>query len=100
MITSSDSPSFAISMTSWLVNRLRNVAPSWPPAKQTATNKMNRLAIALRWAALIADRLQSSFRPAVQARAAGLYPRLRTGSRKCAFDVLATYYSLGRKHRD
>src|SRR5580700_4605444 len=58
MITSSDRPTLAISMTSWLVNRLRNIAPSWTRATHTATNKKNianRPAIALRWAVLIAD---------------------------------------------
>src|SRR5271169_4432691 len=80
MITSSDRPTLAISMTSWLVNRLRNIAPSWTRATHTATNKKNianRPAIALRWAVLIADH------PPVQVLSGclgGLYPTLRSGS--------------------
>src|SRR6516165_1807608 len=36
MITSSERPNFVISMTSWLVSRLRSEVLSWPPAKPNA----------------------------------------------------------------
>jgi hypothetical protein len=34
MITSSERPNFAISMTSWLVNRLRSEGLSWPAVEE------------------------------------------------------------------
>src|SRR5215831_370992 len=79
MITSSDRPAFAISMTSWLENRLRSFVSSCAPGTYTVASKKRRAkpAMALRCAILIAVHPPRQIpRGGPGPERQGLYPRV------------------------